>query len=109
MQEESMARSSIQQAFVSTKVCEALTRANLPHNSAIRRVLEEESEVVGGRDAYVRCRGDVSLDERILEMREDPRFKNSFPAAKPVIAKSDTRSLTANFADIASGKVIVVD
>jgi len=47
------------------------------------------------------------LDDRIEELRHDPRYAASFPADPPKVAKTDMRKLTENFAAIARGEVAV--
>lgn len=99
-------RSAIAQNFISSKVCEALSRHGIGHDDPIREELEKDAEVAGVRDACVRVRGG-SIDDRIAELRRDPRFASSFPADPPKVARSDMAKLRENFAAIAGGKVAV--
>ena len=83
-----MTRSIVAQNFITSKVSEALTRYGIAHNDPIRQELEQDAEIDGTRDAWVRVRG-VSIDDRIDELRRDPRFASSFPADPPRVAKGD--------------------
>jgi len=60
----------IEQNFAHEKIGAALGRAILPHNHAIRAVLDAEAEITGVRDPTVRCHGE-SLDSRIDRLRHD--------------------------------------
>jgi len=96
-----------QQHYISVEVRKALSRAGVDHNAPIRRVLEQECEVSGVRDATVRARGDISLDARIDELRRDPRYASSFPSSKPTIARTDMRRMSENISEIADGSIRV--
>jgi hypothetical protein len=55
----------------------------------------------------VRTTSGASLDERLDELSHVAKFAADLPAAKPVVASSDMAAMSANIADIASGKVTV--
>ena len=69
--------------------------------------MQNEAELDGSRNVIVRAASGVSLDERIAELAKVPKFSASVPAAKPTVSSDDQAGMTANFADIASGKVRV--
>ena len=102
-------RSSTAQEFISDDINKALARAGLDYDHPIREVLNREAEIVGTREAVVRVRGErdqmLMLDDRIEELRHDPRYAASFPADPPKVAKTDMGKLTENFAAIARGEV----
>jgi hypothetical protein len=104
-------RSSTAQKFISDEINGALARAGLDHDHSIREVLDQESEIVGTREAMVRVRNErdqlLMLDDRIDELRRDPRYAASFPADPPKVAKTDIGKLTENFDKVASGEVRV--
>jgi hypothetical protein len=104
-------RNSTAQKFVYDDISGALARAGLPYDHPIREVLDKEAEIVGTREAVVRVRGErgemLMLDDRIEEMRHNPRYAASFPADPPKVAKTDMGKLTENFAAIARGEVAV--
>lgn len=110
-----MALSVTQQQFVDNKINQVLENAGVPiNNQALREELRKNAEVdITGREAAVRVkvnddRGDISLSERLAELRSDASFRNQFPATPTkVIAKGDMSKLRENFADIAAGKVAV--
>jgi hypothetical protein len=100
--------SAIKEHIVRTSVLEACSRHGVPHDSALRRQLESEAEIPdGSRDAYVRTSSGVSLDDRIGELKTVPKFAADLPTARPTVQSTDTAAISQNFADIASGKVIV--
>ncbi len=99
-------RSVAELNFADGKIGAALSRAGLPHNHPIRAVLDAEAEIVGVRDATVRCQGQ-SLDSRVEQLRHDARFSHNFPQPTAKVAKSDMATMHAKFDEIASGKVRV--
>jgi hypothetical protein len=102
-----MPRSAIQQAFIDSKISEALSRHGVLYDAtALREELEQDAEIVGVRNAGVVVRGG-SIDDRIAELRRDPRFESSFPADPPKVARGDIEKIRANFNAIAAGTVKV--
>ncbi len=99
-------RSVTIQAYVDARLDDALSHAGLANEHPIRAVLDEEAAVVGVREPAVRCR-EKSLQERIEELRSDPRFAGTFPSPKPTISKQDTASLRSQFHRVAKGDVVV--
>jgi hypothetical protein len=108
-----MARTASQQQLVDTKLDEVLTRASLPVDSPVRGMLDRDVEVFDtGREFAVHVPGpdrDISLSERLEEIKHDPMFAHNFPGATPKIARNDANRLREHFDDIASGKVVVGD
>jgi hypothetical protein len=50
---------------------------------------------------------DVTVRERLDELAADFMFKHHFPTGGKAMSSSDMRALRDNFAEIASGKVVV--
>jgi hypothetical protein len=103
-----MALSAISEHVVKMAVLDACTRHGIGHDSQLRNQLESEAEILGSRDAYVTTSSGLSLDARIEELSHVAKFKSEIPSAKPTVSADDQASLTANFADIASGKIKVI-
>lgn len=99
-------RSAIAQQFIDSQINAALTRAGLSHGHPIRDVLDSSAEIVGTRDACVRVDDGSSLDDRIQELRGDPRFRASFPNA-PKVVRSDIEKMRVDFQQIANGTIVV--
>jgi hypothetical protein len=99
-------RTHVTQNFIDARIGEALSRNGLAQNHVIRQLLDSEAEVFGLREPGVRC-SEKSLDDRIAELRDDPRFANSFPRPLPKISKQDLPSLRSEFQRIADGSVRV--
>jgi hypothetical protein len=104
-------RNSTAQKFIYDDISGALARAGLPYDHPIREVLNREAEIIGTREAVVRVRNErgemLMPDDRIEELRHDPRYASTFPPDPPKVARSDMRKLTENFAGIADGTVRV--
>ena len=49
----------------------------------------------------------LMLDDRIEELRRDPRFVGSFPPEPPKVASGDMVKLTENFVAICDGTIVV--
>jgi hypothetical protein len=106
-----MTRSSTAEKFISDEITQALIRAGLGYEHPIRRDLDARAEIVGLREIVVRVRDErnqqVMLEERIAQLRHDPRFAASFPVEPPKLAKGDMRKLSENFDKVARGDVRV--
>jgi hypothetical protein len=105
-------RSKIQQSFVDGEVEEALIRARLAYDHAIREVLDGDAEIIGPPgEGYLRMRDGrgelVSVDERIKELKADPSFRALFPDL-PKVGRDDEDGIKQNFDKIASGEVVVI-
>jgi hypothetical protein len=50
---------------------------------------------------------DISLGERVEQMRTDPLLRHHFPAPKPSVSKADLRSMADNFDVIARDETVV--
>ena len=102
--------SAIKQTFVSTKIDAALSKVGLPVTSPLRALIERDAEASDGRDPWVyvaRPDRNLTLDERVDELRSDKMFAHHFPKRAPTVDKRDIAKLSENFDAIASGKTIV--
>jgi hypothetical protein len=76
-------QTAIQQQFVNTKLDEALSRAGLPVDYPIRGWLDRDLEIADtGREPWVyvsRPDRDITLDERLAELKNDATPKHNFP------------------------------
>jgi hypothetical protein len=83
----------------------------LAHDHAIRALLEKSGVIAGTRQAVVRVPSEsgelVTLDDRIKELKSDPRYSDFFPQPEKLVAKLDMQRLSENFEAIATGKVVV--
>ncbi len=111
MNEQILRMGPIVQKFVAIEIDNALSRHGLHENSLVRDDLESRAEVTGARQTVVRVLDDsgrsLTLDDRIKQLRGDPRFSDSFPPEPPRISRTDQRKLNANFAKILTGEIIV--
>jgi hypothetical protein len=111
--EVSMARSTTEQYFVETQISKVLSDAGIPtNNPALRSELERTAFVeMCGRDAAVRSNvngRELSLVDRLNELRDSAQFKSAFPApSRKVVDHRDMAQLRENFNDVAAGKVAV--
>ena len=108
-----MARSTTEQAFVEAQISKVLSDAGIPtNNAALRTELERTAFVeLCGREAAVRSNvngRELSLGDRLNELRDAANFKGAFPApARKVVDHRDMAQLRENFNDVAAGKVAV--
>ncbi|HST09088.1 MAG TPA: hypothetical protein VLL05_01830 [Terriglobales bacterium] len=97
--------------FVANEIDKAISRHRLPLNSPVRDDLESRAEVIGTRECVVRVSDDagssLSLDERIVQLKDDARYSSLFPPDPPRISRSDEEKLRKNFERIARGEVVV--
>jgi hypothetical protein len=99
--------SAISEHICRVAVGEACSRHGIAHDSELAKQLMSESEIADGRNPVVRTTSGVSLDERVQELAKIAKFAKDVPAAKPSVQASDMAAMSANIADIASGKVTV--
>src|SRR5690242_21341359 len=82
-----MEKTEIMKRFVHQAVQNALTNSRLPYNHAIGELLESEAEIVGST-ACVRVIDEhgnwILLEDRIKDLKNDPRFRESIPAPAKV-------------------------
>lgn len=104
-------RTVSQQAFVDNKISDVLAHENLPVDSPLRSLLDRDATVFdAGREFGVcvtRPGRDISLAERLEELKSDFMFKDHFKAAQPKVDKRDLRSMSEHFDEIVTGKVTV--
>ena len=95
--------------YIHREVVTSLVNSLLPPDHPIGEVLESEAQIVGQR-ACVRVIDEngswVMLEDRIKELKADPRFRDTIPNPDRV-AKGDVAGLRDNFEQIAAGKVAV--
>ena len=105
-----MAPTMSEQRFISSEVTAALRRHGLAFDSPVSELLAAGATVAGDHEFSVRARANggnsVTLDDRIEELKADPRYANLFPNL-PRVPHNDMSKLKAAFADIAAGKVQV--
>ena len=112
-------RSTAEQGFIDSKLDETLPEFGLSPDSPIRQILDRDAVVyeasgVTGQKAYgvkVVREGvpDVTVRERLEELRSDCMFRHHFGAVAQgkAVSSADLRAMAENFDDIASGKVVV--
>jgi hypothetical protein len=114
MREEPMPhqeRTAAQQRFIDDKITDVLADENLPADSKLRGLLDLDATVFdAGREfgiCVVRPGRDISLAERLKELKTDVMFKHHFQAARPKVDKRDLRTMAEHFDEILTGKVRV--
>src|SRR5512133_320273 len=106
-----MTQSAVAKWFIERETGEAVKRAGLAHDHPVRALLEKSGVIGGVRQAVVRVPNEsgelLTLDDRIKELKSDPRYSDFFPQPEKLVAKLDMQRLSENFAAIATGKVVV--
>jgi len=105
-------RTTPELAYIDAKLDQVLGAAGLPVNFALRHMIARDAVVQGEgrtvRVAVVRPGvGDVSLTERLNELRQDYMYRHHFPTAKPTVSKRDLQGLSQNFEAILKGDAVV--
>jgi hypothetical protein len=96
--------------IIAERIQQAMSRYGLPSDSRVRNELEDNAVVGGGFQPEIVVRkGDSvrTLDERIRELRNDPDFRDCFPATR-TISRDDQESIRAEFDAIARETTVVV-
>src|SRR5690242_474586 len=96
--------------IISIKVQEALLRHGLPLDSRVREELERNAVIGGGFHPEVVIRDqniELTLDQRIGQLREDPNFRDCFPHPPRTISRNDHEAIRQNFDAIAKGTVLL--
>jgi len=106
--------SATEEQFARTEIEKAMTDGGVLRESreAVAKFLISQAEVeMSGRVAAVRIRDEhgrvLSLGDRLSEMKTEYMHKHSFCAGPPVVSARDLRATSANFSEIASGRVRV--
>jgi hypothetical protein len=99
--------------FIDVTVTQKLSDHGVAHDSTLKPLLVRDAEIsMAGTTASVRVRDEngnsVSLDERLSDMKLDPRWRHHFPKGPPTVPASDLRATRENFSEIASGRIKVV-
>ncbi|HUO18119.1 MAG TPA: hypothetical protein VMX38_24305 [Verrucomicrobiae bacterium] len=106
-----MEKTEIMRRSIHQEAVRALVNSRLPHDHAIGAVLESEAQIIGepgaGSVRIVDANGNwVMLEQRIKELKCDPRFRDTVPHPTRV-ARGDESGLRDNFEQIAKGTAIV--
>lgn len=95
--------------YIHQEVLKALVNSRLPYDHPMGELLESEAQIVG-KTACVRIVDDhgnwTLLEERIKELKADPRFRESIPNPDKV-TKSDEYGIRESFDQIARGDAVV--
>ena len=106
-----MEKTEIMRRFIHQEVVKALVNSRLDYDHPIGNVLESEAQIVG-QTACVRVLDDrggwLMLEDRVKELRGDPRYSDIFLRPETKVAKGDMQRLSENFEAIAAGKVEVM-
>lgn len=103
-----MEKTEIMGRFIHDEVAKALQKSGLEYDHPIGALVEEEADIVGqpGCVRVVRDGNWVMLEDRIKELKADPRFRDSIP--NPIrVARNDESGLRDNFDNIARGTAVV--
>ena len=106
-----MTESAVARWHIEQESGEAVRRAALPYDHPVRAILEKSAVIAGVRQAVVRVPDEsgelVTLDERIRQMKSDPRYSALFPQPEGRVPKGDGQRISENFDRIAAGTVEV--
>jgi hypothetical protein len=106
-----MTESAVARWHIEHESGEAVGRAALPYHHPVRALLEKSAVIAGVRQAVVRVPNEsgelVTLDDRIKEMKKDPRYSALFPQPERMVAKGDMEQLRKNFDGIVAGRIAV--
>ena len=104
-----MEKTEIMRRHIHQEAMKALVNSRLPHDHPMREVLEAEAQIVGD-PGCVRVVDDngswVMLEDRIKELKADPRFRDSVPNP-PIVIRGDEEQIRRDFDKIARGEVQV--
>jgi hypothetical protein len=105
-----MERTPIMQRFIDLEITKALVHSRLSYDHPMREVLDKEAEITGVRQAYAGVPdgqgGWLMLQERIEQLKSDPRFRDSIPNPTRV-ERNDELSVRNRFEQIAKGTAVV--
>jgi hypothetical protein len=106
-----MSNSAVAQWHIEHEAGQAVKRAGLEYDHPVRAILEKTAVIAGVRQGVVRVPDEsgelVTLDERIRQMKSDPRYSALFPQPEGRVAKGDGQRISENFEKIAAGTVEV--
>lgn len=99
--------------FINTTISQAMSNAGVAHNSPLKALLARDAEIkMVGSAAWVRVPDEhgqaVSLEDRLAEMKADPRYRHHFPVGPTTVSSTDMRATRERFHEIASGSIRVV-
>jgi hypothetical protein len=93
-----------------SKIAQALYRHGLPLDSRVGEELDRSAVIGGGFQPEIMIRDGnrvITLDQRIGELRNDPNFRDCFPATRTV-SRDNEEAIRAEFDAIARGTTVVV-
>jgi hypothetical protein len=106
-----MEKTEIMNRFIHQEVQKELAKSRLRYDHPIGELLEGEAEIVGST-ACVRVVDEhgnwILLEDRIKDLKNDPRFRESIPAPAKV-TRSDELAIRNSFDEIAKGSAVVVE
>jgi len=97
--------------IVSSKVEQALRKHGLSLDGRLREELERSAVIGGGfqPEIVIRHRDtEVTLDQRIDQLRNDPNFRDCFPPAPRTVSIDDAEAIRGEFDAIAKGTTEVI-
>ena len=107
-----MGRTASEEQFIRTQVEAALHNHGVAPDSALKAVLIRDAVVeTTSRTATVRVRDEhgreLSLDDKLSEMKQEYMYKHHFPKGKPVVSANDLVATREAFDEIRIGRVRV--
>jgi hypothetical protein len=100
---------ALRKYHIRTGVLDALSRHGIAQNNAMCAELEANATIAAGNSSRIIMKNGNSLDVEIEARLNSPGMDESLPMVSRTVAKDDPESLRKNFADIAAGKVRVMD
>lgn len=101
-----------EEQFIRTEIETAFHNHGVAPDSALKAVLIRDAIVeTTGRTAAVRVRDEhgreLSLDDKLSEMKQEYTYKHHIPKGKPVVPASDLMATREAFDEIRTGRVRV--
>lgn len=104
--------SPTEEHFINTTINQAMSDAGIAHDSPLKVLLARDASIeTTARTAAVRVRDEqgqsVSVEERLVDMKNDVRYRHHFPKEPATVPASDLRATREHFDDIAAGRISV--